>query len=193
MGAVFLAKKWDLPEVRKKSIADANREVAKKSAVEKVVLAKRYGVGKWLMEGYCALVSRKEPITDQEREVLGWETYGRLLKVRELGRLAALERPTSEQPPLADLTSSINCSKACQSRHIPFCKENLDGSPGQWGRRDCKTCGEFHVPGCYAGVKHCSTSSASQHGLTMKASVFDVWAGFDYGSAVQAEFGACVI
>jgi hypothetical protein len=83
MSVLKLAKKWDLTSVRNKAVAQSDIEIQKKTPVEKILLAKRYGVTKWLQEGYISLVSRDNTITDEERDQLGLETFARLMVARE--------------------------------------------------------------------------------------------------------------
>ncbi|KZV72006.1 hypothetical protein PENSPDRAFT_663980 [Peniophora sp. CONT] len=57
MGVLTLAKKWKLESMKDKAVAGSD-----------ILLAKSYTVAKWLKEGYCALASRVDPITVQERK-----------------------------------------------------------------------------------------------------------------------------
>jgi len=83
MSVLKLAKKWDLVSIRDKAVSQSDAQIQQKTPAEKILLAKRYTVAKWLREGYTTLVSRKEVITDDETEKLGWETFGKLMKIRE--------------------------------------------------------------------------------------------------------------
>jgi hypothetical protein len=83
MSTLKLAMKWNLTGVRAKTVAQCDKEIQEKSPVEKILLAKKYGVAKWLKEGCRTLSIRNAAITDEERDQLGWETYARILVVRE--------------------------------------------------------------------------------------------------------------
>jgi len=81
-----LAKKWDLISMRDKAISQLEAPIQEKAPIEKILLAKRYGVARWLREGYISLTSQEEAITEDEMESLGWETFGRLMQIREKDR-----------------------------------------------------------------------------------------------------------
>lgn len=51
--------------------------------VEKVMLGKAYRVGKWLMDGYLALVKRQATISDEEVNALGNHIAIQLFRLRE--------------------------------------------------------------------------------------------------------------
>jgi len=81
MSVLKLAKRWDLASMRNKAISESDSQIQQKTYVEKIMVARKYGVAKWLREGYFSLV-KGEIASDTEIEKLGWETYGRLLKIR---------------------------------------------------------------------------------------------------------------
>lgn len=120
MGVLKLAKKWDLISLRDKAVHQSDTQVQLKSPVEKILLARKYGVVKWLNEAYLALASRKEVLTPTEIEHIGWETFGKLMLVREK-RLQISETPPKATVKCVQcLTSTPSCA-ACRGYGYAEC------------------------------------------------------------------------
>ncbi|VDB95545.1 unnamed protein product [Peniophora sp. CBMAI 1063] len=145
MGVLALAKKWNLESMRDKAVAGSDAEIQKRTVIDKILIAKKYGVSQWLKEGYRALASRGGPITSQERDALGWETYGRLMHVRENCRCLDVDDQDASG---VSLPAMRHCT-ACVSVHRPYCAENKSTAGTDWGRQ-CSICGCRHIPGCWA-------------------------------------------
>ncbi|KJA28771.1 hypothetical protein HYPSUDRAFT_128367 [Hypholoma sublateritium FD-334 SS-4] len=65
VGALHLSSMWFYTEIRNRAIASLNILVALRDACSNIVLAKKYGVRKWLIDGYTNLVVQlKLPILD---------------------------------------------------------------------------------------------------------------------------------
>lgn len=80
---LVLATQWRLDSVRDLAISLADEHVAALDLVGKIILAKRFKVARWLREAYCALAMRAWAPSTEERNRLGWQTYGQLMDVRE--------------------------------------------------------------------------------------------------------------
>lgn len=188
MGVLTLAKKWKLEDMKAKAVAGSDEEIQKKTVIDKILLAKKYGVAKWLKEGYCALASRKEPITALERGKIGWETYGRLMDVRERGRAASLDKAE------LDVTSAPNTHIAaihcdtCGIKHVPFCAANLRGSVGS----NMRLCPIPHCGGFYHGVGCPAGQPLTTPPAKVKDRVVAQQAAFNFEGLVLKEFGASV-
>ncbi|KZV72009.1 hypothetical protein PENSPDRAFT_374187 [Peniophora sp. CONT] len=183
MGVLTLANKWNLVNMKEKAIAGSNVEVQNKSTVDKVLLAKKYNVARWLKEGYYTLVSRKDPITPDERTKLGWETYARLLDVREKGRDAALDTISIHLSSSNAKAAKQKCAM-CGVDHVAYCAQNAKGKEKD-KKYECAQCDKvYHVPGCWAGKVDSSADA--------KGRVQAHWAAFNYTAAVEKEFGAAV-
>lgn len=183
MGVLTLANKWNLSNMKEKAISGSDAEVQRKSAVDKVLLAKRYGVAKWLKEGYLTLVSRKDPITPDERKKLGWETYARLMDVREKGRVAALDTISIHLSSANAKATKQKCVM-CGVDHVAYCAQNTKGKEKD-KKYECAQCDKVHhVPGCWAGKVDASADAKNR--------VQAHWAAFNYTAAVEKEFGAAV-
>lgn len=51
--------------------------------IEKILLAKRYGVSSWLLEGYGQLVGQQAPLQMETLDSLDWKTKVSLLSLRD--------------------------------------------------------------------------------------------------------------
>lgn len=51
--------------------------------IEKILLAKRYSVSSWLLDGYAQLVSQQAPLPTETLDSLDWETKVSLLSLRD--------------------------------------------------------------------------------------------------------------
>jgi hypothetical protein len=61
----------------------AIQKISFKGSIDKVVMARKYGVQKWLEEGLQELLRRESPPTDEEDELLGWKTIAKLYRIRD--------------------------------------------------------------------------------------------------------------
>jgi hypothetical protein len=52
-------------------------------AIEQVVMARKYGVQKWLRDGFKQLLERNQFFSDTDEEVLGWNIVFKLCRLRE--------------------------------------------------------------------------------------------------------------
>lgn len=76
-----LSTQWEFEDIRKKAIAELSK--IEMSAVDKVMLARSYRVGSWLLDGYMALVKRETTLSFEEAGKLGFETAFRICQQRE--------------------------------------------------------------------------------------------------------------
>lgn len=51
--------------------------------IEKILLAKKYGVSSWLLDGYAQLISQQEPLQTETLDSLDWKTKALLLSLRD--------------------------------------------------------------------------------------------------------------
>ncbi|KAF9523874.1 hypothetical protein CPB83DRAFT_910379 [Crepidotus variabilis] len=88
LGALDLATKWSLNDIRTKAIATLTtlHETSATSQIEIALLAKRYRVKQWLRNAYAKLVQQEELSIESlhhgEDNILDWETIARLFSVR---------------------------------------------------------------------------------------------------------------
>jgi len=76
-----LSTLWELDDIRKEAIAELSKLLV--DAVDKVMLARSYRVGAWLLEGYTSLVKRETNLSSEEAARLGYETAFRICQRRE--------------------------------------------------------------------------------------------------------------
>ncbi|KAG5353324.1 hypothetical protein C0989_008048 [Termitomyces sp. Mn162] len=74
----------------------------KRSAVERVLLAREHGVAEWLREAFMDLIKRREPLTMDDSKNLGFDTAIRLYTARErlLGRRTRMVSTPSNNTPV---------------------------------------------------------------------------------------------
>jgi len=83
--ALELAIMWDFKEIRKTCIEALSELIKSRTVIDKILLAKKYKVKKWLRDGYIQLLQSRElelgnDICTSEIDVI---TIGRLLYIRE--------------------------------------------------------------------------------------------------------------
>ena len=76
-----LSTLWEFEDIRKEAIAELSQ--LQVDAVDKVMLARSYRVGAWLLEGYTSLVKRETNSSSDEAARLGYETAFRVCQRRE--------------------------------------------------------------------------------------------------------------
>jgi hypothetical protein len=113
MSVLKLCKKWNLTSMQSKAVTQSDAQIKNMSAVEKIQLAKKYDVRKWLEEGVKTLAMREDSITVEERDKLGWESYGMIMDVREKCRKWVVS-DTSEN-------SNYYCSNCGNYHHSTIC------------------------------------------------------------------------
>ncbi|KZV74171.1 hypothetical protein PENSPDRAFT_573292 [Peniophora sp. CONT] len=83
MSVLKLCRKWGFVDLRERAVQEADTHVRDKTPLEKIVLGKKYGVTKWLEEGYCAIATRWDPLTPEERTTLDLETWLKIMRLRD--------------------------------------------------------------------------------------------------------------
>ncbi|KAI0308465.1 hypothetical protein OF83DRAFT_1073376 [Amylostereum chailletii] len=102
MSVLKLANMWCLDGLRKIAIEKAEDIVEGYDSVQKILLGRHYTVARWMIDGYEDLGMRAEMISDEEREMLGLETYFGLVKLREqswVHRSTASSANRAQTPP----------------------------------------------------------------------------------------------
>ncbi|KAF6747348.1 hypothetical protein DFP72DRAFT_608162 [Ephemerocybe angulata] len=83
LAVLKLSSKWRFNSVRKLAIERLSPLVGMKPS-EKIRLGREYAVESWLLSGYEELVTRKAVISNEEGQLIGWETVNELWAVREM-------------------------------------------------------------------------------------------------------------
>jgi hypothetical protein len=76
-----LAVMWNFEDIRKLAIGKLTKQSVE--PIERILLARAYSVPKWLRAGYIALVERREALSLEEAERIGYSAAVRLFHVRE--------------------------------------------------------------------------------------------------------------
>jgi hypothetical protein len=75
---------YHLPKVRAAAIRELSKTFTGYAQdAEQVFLAKKYQVKWWLQAGLSKLVRRPEMLSDDDAEILGWKTFGKINRARE--------------------------------------------------------------------------------------------------------------
>lgn len=84
---LHLATKWKMDRVRAHAITELTQVAC---PVDKVELARRYGIDEWLEDAFLAIVSRKEALTYEEASQLELDDLIKLCRLREEARGSVL-------------------------------------------------------------------------------------------------------
>ncbi|KAJ3720794.1 hypothetical protein DFJ43DRAFT_970257, partial [Lentinula guzmanii] len=77
-----LADMWCMDVVKEHAIATMN-QISKVDPIDKVVVARKYGVNSWLVPSFDALLRRSQPWDEQDVERLGLSTVLKLVELRD--------------------------------------------------------------------------------------------------------------
>lgn len=123
MSVLKLAKMWDLASLYLDAVRKLSSQVRLRRPIEKLLLAREYGVGAWLRDALTVLASQREPIDASDRMQMGWETYGRLMDIRDRWRreawvnLRSTARCRSYEREVSGYSEECGMRKPEQSRH----------------------------------------------------------------------------
>ena len=83
MDLLTIANTYGLKRVYRRALAEIEDIDVNIDPVERVLLAKKLNVKKWLVPAYVALCIRRDPINESEAEKLGIKTFVKLVTARE--------------------------------------------------------------------------------------------------------------
>ena len=83
MSVLKLSNMWNFTKMRKKAIDATESHILNSRPVDVILLARKYHISQWLLDGYAKLASRPESITPEEREHLGLVSFFRLVEMRD--------------------------------------------------------------------------------------------------------------
>ncbi|KAK0212356.1 hypothetical protein DFS33DRAFT_20842 [Desarmillaria ectypa] len=78
-----LSKLWGMKRVRDYAVEKITEILNSIDAIERIILARKYSVEKWLRSGYLALATRYPVVSTEDAGLIGWETALLLEHVRE--------------------------------------------------------------------------------------------------------------
>ena len=135
MDLLSIANTYGLKRVYRRAVAEIEDIDVTIDPVERLLLAKRLNIKKWLAPAYVALCARAEPIRASEAEKLGIYTFVALVTARE-----SLYRDTL-QSKMEDRTSSVTPNLRC----CGFMPSQLQD--GANGAKTCPSCQQIVIPG----------------------------------------------
>ncbi|KAF8959923.1 hypothetical protein BDZ97DRAFT_1364998 [Flammula alnicola] len=100
VGALDLATLWRFKEIREKAISQLSRILEGRNVIEKIMLAKKYRVKRWLRDGYIKLAKQDDLTIEGLRcpgLELDWETISRIFALQQKERSILLFKQNSKQ------------------------------------------------------------------------------------------------
>ncbi|KAI0030636.1 hypothetical protein K488DRAFT_24279, partial [Vararia minispora EC-137] len=83
MAVLKLANKWRLTGLEQTATQNSESHILSLEPIDKIIIAKKVRVARWLREAYGQIGRRKEAISAEEKAKLDTETYVRLLELRD--------------------------------------------------------------------------------------------------------------
>ena len=130
-----IANTYGLKRVYRRAVSEIEDIDVTIDPVERLLVAKRLNIKKWLAPAYVALCTRTDPIKASEAEKLGIYTFVTLVAARE-----SLYRDSSKLK-MEDRASSVTANLRCCG-HTP--SQLHDGANGA---KICPTCQQIVIPG----------------------------------------------
>ena len=135
MSLLSIANTYGLKRVYRRAVAEIEDIDVTDDPVNRVLLAKRLNIKKWLAPAYVALCTRADPIKASEAEKLGIYTFVTLVAARE-----SLYRDS--QLTMNDRAWSVSQNLRCCGTNTPS-----QLSDGANGAKMCLTCQQVVIPG----------------------------------------------
>jgi len=101
LALLSISTHFGMDKIRQRAISQIESQPQELSPIEKILLARRYGLDGWLAPAYAALCQRAEPLQVSEAEKLGLVTMVKLAQAREQFRRSA-SNPMMTRPPSPD-------------------------------------------------------------------------------------------
>ncbi|KII91629.1 hypothetical protein PLICRDRAFT_173450 [Plicaturopsis crispa FD-325 SS-3] len=95
-----IATHFDMAKIRERAIAEIGRSAETLDPVDKILLAKKYGVEAWLAPAYVVLCRRENALEESEAQRLGLETTVKMFQARE--------KSLRTKPPLTPVEPSLS-------------------------------------------------------------------------------------
>ena len=135
MDLLSIANTYSFTKVYRRAVSEIDDLDGTTDPVERILLAKRLKVNRWLAPAYATLCSRTDPITASEAEELGMYTFVALVAARE-----SFYRDTSSlNTPAKDLVSLVTSNLRC----CGYTPTQLTVSAT--GSRNCPSCGQVVI------------------------------------------------
>jgi hypothetical protein len=145
MDLLSIANTYELKRVYRRAVAEIEDIDATVDPVNRVLMAKRLNIKKWLAPAYVALCTRTEPIKASEAENLGIYTFVTLVAARESLYRDSFQWTVKDRA--LSVTKNLRCCGNTPS-------ELLDGANGA---KMCPICLQIVIPG--PGIQPSFTNS----------------------------------
>ncbi|KAF8345387.1 hypothetical protein F5887DRAFT_966566, partial [Amanita rubescens] len=109
MDLLAIANTYGFTKVYRRAVYEIDDLDGSIDPIERVLLAKRLKVNRWLAPAYAALCSRTDPITASEAEKLGMYTFVALVAARESFYRDNSPLNTSAKNPVSLVTPNLRC------------------------------------------------------------------------------------
>ncbi|KAF8345371.1 hypothetical protein F5887DRAFT_917358 [Amanita rubescens] len=109
MDLLAIANTYGFTKVYRRAVYEIDDLDGAIDPIERILLAKRLKVNRWLAPAYAALCSRTDPITASEAEKLGMYTFVALVAARESFYRDNSPLNTSTEDPVSLVTSNLRC------------------------------------------------------------------------------------
>lgn len=86
-----LSTLWEFDHIRDKAITEVSKQWRKSAILDKIALARKCKVSRWLLEGYVELVKQEQPPAENEVDALGYVAVYRIFRLREESYRKALD------------------------------------------------------------------------------------------------------
>ena len=175
MDLLAITNTYGFTKVYRRAVSEIDDLDGAIDPIERILLAKRLKVNRWLAPAYAALCSRTDPITASEAEKLGMYTFVALVAARES---FYRDKPPPTQNPVSLVTPNLRCCgytpaqltvSSTGGRNCPNCHQEViraptskvvtnnsnrrccNYQPSQWqnqpdGSRRCPSCQGIVVP-----------------------------------------------
>ncbi|KAK2464830.1 hypothetical protein APHAL10511_003129 [Amanita phalloides] len=131
MDLLTIANTYGFTKVYRRAVSEIDDLDGAIDPIERILLAKRLKVNRWLAPAYATLCSRPDPITASEAEKLGMYTFATLVAARESFYRDHSLLKTSTDNPASLVTPNLRC--------CGYTPAQLNVSPnGGW---TCPSCG----------------------------------------------------
>ncbi len=109
MDLLAIANTYGFTKVYRRAVHEIDDLDGVIDPIERILLAKRLKVNRWLAPAYAALCSRTDPITASEAEKLGMYTFVALVAARESFYRDNSPLNTSTENPVSLVTPNLRC------------------------------------------------------------------------------------
>jgi hypothetical protein len=138
MDLLSIANTYGFTKVYRRAVHEIDDLDGAIDPIDRIVLAKRLKVDRWLAPAYATLCSRADPITASEAEKLGMYTFVALVAARESFYRDNSSLNTSTKDPVSLVTSNLRCCghkatkltvSATGGRNCPSCHQEVIRAP----------------------------------------------------------------